>query len=187
MEKRLAAWGVDRQHVQTVRAHAEWLFDSLKSIHQLKPNWKNYLSAAALLHDVGEIISHSKHPEHSEYIIKNAHFIGMHEWESTLIALLCRYHKEEKMQEKFSKIPYGKKDELRTVFLKLLSILQISDALDRTHKYSLQLKRVKTTRSKIDLYFKSKYPCDLEILRFEQKKGLFEMIFKRGVILNRLK
>ena len=85
------------------------------------------------------------------------------------------------------RIPYGKKDELRDVFLKLLSILQIADSLDRTHKHSLQLKRNKVTRTKIDIYFKSKHPCDLEMLRFEQKKSLFEMIFKREIFLQRVK
>jgi exopolyphosphatase/guanosine-5'-triphosphate,3'-diphosphate pyrophosphatase len=187
VEKRFATWGVDQNHAQTVRTHSEWLFDHLKSIHQLNPKWRNYLAAASILHDVGEMVSHSNHSEHSEYIIKNAHFVGMHEWESNLIALLCRYHKEEKMLEKMSKVPYGKKDELRDVFLKLLSILQIADSIDRTHKYSLQLKRLKIARSKVDLFFKSKHPCDLEMLRFDQKKNLFELIFKREINLIRSK
>ena len=187
VEKRFATWGVDHKHAQTVRTHSEWLFDELKSVHKLKPNWKNYLSAAAILHDVGEMVSHSNHAEHSEYIVKNSHFVGMHEWESTLIALLCRYHKEEKMQEKFNKIPYGKKDELRDVFFKLLSILQIADSIDRTHKHSLQLKRSKISRSKVEIFFKSKHPCDLEVLRFEQKKSLFELIYKKEIFLIRLK
>jgi exopolyphosphatase/guanosine-5'-triphosphate,3'-diphosphate pyrophosphatase len=187
VQKRINTWGIDHKHAQTVREHAEWMFDELKTVHGLKPAWKNYLSAAALLHDSGELISHSNHAEHSEYIIKNAHFVGMHEWESTLIALLGRYHKEEKMAEKMGKIPYPKKDELRTVFLKLLSILQLADAIDRTHKHSLQLKRKKIARGKVELYFKSKHPCDLEMLRFEQKKNLFELVFKREISISRIK
>lgn len=187
VEKRLSTWGVDHTHANTVRAHAEWLFDELKPLHKLKPVWKNYLAAATLLHDVGELISHANHAEHSDYIIKNAHFVGMHEWESNLIALLCRYHKEEKMAEKAGKIPYGKKDELRQVFLKLLSLLHLADSLDRTHKSPLQLKKKKISKSKVELLFKSKSPCDLEILRFDQKKNLFESVFKREVFLSRLK
>jgi len=187
IEKRIKNWGIDHQHAQTVRNNASFLFDSLKSVHQLHVKWKNYLAAAAILHDIGEMVSHSNHSEHSEYIIKNAHFVGMHEWESNLIALLCRYHKEEKMQEKMNKIPYDKKDELRTVFLKLLSLLQMADSMDRTHKHSLLLKRAKISRTRVELGFKSKHPCDLEMLRFEQKKNLFELIFKREISLNRLK
>ena len=145
------------------------------------------LSAAAILHDVGEVVSHSNHAEHSEYIIKNAHFVGMHEWESNLIALLARYHKEEKMIDKLGRIPYPKKDELRGVFVKLLSLLQIADSLDRTHKHSLQLKRKKLSRGKVEIFFKSKHPCDLEVLRFEQKKNLFEQIFKREIFLEKIK
>jgi len=185
VEKRISTWSVDHVHAQTVRTHAEWLFDELKSIHKLDQKWRHYLSAAAILHDVGEMVSHSHHSEHSEYIVKNAHFVGMHEWESNLIALLCRHHKEEKMLEKASKLPYDKKDELRMVFLKLLSLLQLADSMDRTHKYPLQLKQKKISVKKIELFFKSKTPCDLEILRFEQKKTLFELLFKREIFLKR--
>jgi exopolyphosphatase/guanosine-5'-triphosphate,3'-diphosphate pyrophosphatase len=187
IEKRVEKWGMDVAHVTRVRHHAETLFDSLKSVHKLKAEWRPYLGAAALLHDVGEIISHAHHAEHSEYIVKNANFVGMHGWEAELIAKLCRFHKEEKILEKKNekKIPYPRGDELREVFLKLLAILQISDSLDRTHKEVLKLKAPKILRSKVELRFSSKTPCDLELLRFEQKKILFEELFKREINLSR--
>ena len=187
LEKRVINWGVEIHHVKQVQAHAEFLFDSLKSIHQLKQEWRPYLSAAALLHDVGETISHAHHSEHSEYMVKNANFVGMHVWEANLIASLCRYHKEEKLLEKKNekKIPYQKKDELRPVFLKLLSLLQLADSCDRTHKGALKLKKPKISRSKIEVKFSSKNPCDLEILRFDQKKALFEQLFHREIILKK--
>ncbi len=187
IEKRIKQWGIDYQHVKNVQHHAEFMFDHLKSVHQLKQEWRPYLAAAALLHDVGEIVSHAHHSEHSEYIVKNANFIGMQGWEATLIAQLCRFHKEEKILEKKNekKIPYVKKDELRVIFLKLLSLLQMADSCDRTHKGDLKLKRAKISRTKVELKFSSKGPCDLEILRFEQKKLLFEQLFKREIVLTK--
>jgi len=71
--------------------------------------------------------------------------------------------------------------------LKLLSILQIADSIDRTHKASLELKRKKISPRKVELFFKSKQPCDLEVLRFEQKKNLFEQIFRKEILLTRIK
>ena len=187
IEKRVQAWGVDLAHAKKVTAHAEFLFDRLKPVHRLKAEWRPYLSAAALLHDVGETISHAHHAEHSEYMVRNANFIGMHAWEAHLIGALCRFHKEEKLLEKKNekKIPYPKKDELRSPFLGLLSLLQMADSCDRTHKDSMRLKSAKISRSRIDLKFTSKTPCDLEILRFEQKKTLFELLFKREIFLSK--
>ncbi len=187
LEKRAVAWGVDVGHAKRVQEYAEFLFDSLKSVHGLKQEWRPYLSAAALLHDVGETISHAHHAEHSEYMVKNANFVGMHVWEAMFIAGLCRLHKEEKLLEKKNekKIPYEKKDELRPAFLKLLSLLQLADSCDRTHKGALKLKKPKITRSHIDVKFTSKSPCDLEILRFEQKKALFELLFRREIFLTK--
>ncbi len=179
IEKRLETWGVDVRHSKSVQHHSEFLFNELKPIHKLRSEWLPYLSAASLLHDVGEIISHAHHAEHSEYIVKNANFVGMHAWEANLIASLCRFHKEEKFLEKKNekKIPFEKKDELRPTFLALLSLLQIADSCDRTHKQDLKLKKVKRTRKSIELKYSSKSPCDLELLRFEQKKTLFEQLF----------
>jgi exopolyphosphatase/guanosine-5'-triphosphate,3'-diphosphate pyrophosphatase len=187
IEKRVEAWGMDVNHAAGVRIHAEYFFDSLKTIHGLKAEWKPYLSAAALLHDAGEIISHAHHAEHSEYMVRNANFVGMSDWEANLVASLCRYHKEEKMLEKKNekKIPYEKKDELRMVFLKLLSLLQMADACDRTHKSAMKMKRTKISRGKIEIKFQSKTPCDLELLRFDQKKSLFEQLFHREVFLSK--
>lgn len=189
IEKRLQSMGVDMGHARRVQEHAELLFDRLKSVHQLKQEWRPYLSAAALLHDVGEVVSHAHHAEHSEYIVKNANFVGMHLWEAHLIANLCRFHKEEKLLEKRNekKIPFEKKDELRAPFLKMLSLLMIADSCDRTHKGALKLKQPKITRSKIEVKFASKHPCDLEILRFEQKKQLFELLFRREIVLCKAK
>jgi exopolyphosphatase/guanosine-5'-triphosphate,3'-diphosphate pyrophosphatase len=187
IEKRIQAWGVDLNHARTVRHHAEFLFDRLKSVHGLKMDWRPYLGAAALLHDVGETISHAHHAEHSEYMVKNANFIGMHGWEAQLIASLCRFHKEEKLLEKKNekKIPFERKDELRPVFLKLLALLQIADACDRTHKGALKFRSARTAKRTVELRFSAKTPCDLEQLRFEQKKVLFEQLFHKSLDLKR--
>jgi exopolyphosphatase/guanosine-5'-triphosphate,3'-diphosphate pyrophosphatase len=189
IEKRVKQWGMNESHYAVVRQKAEWLFDHLKSVHHLKQEWRAYLSAAATLHDVGEIISHAHHAEHSEYIVKNANFVGMQVWEASLIAALCRFHKEDKILEKKNekKMPYEKKDELRLIFLKLLSILQMADSLDRAHKDVLKLKQVKKQGSRIQVRFQSRSTCDLEMLRFEQKKSLFELIFKKEIELIRMK
>ncbi len=187
VEQRIEAWGVDTHHAAQVRAHAEFFFDALKSVHGLKAEWRPYLSAASLLHDVGEIISHAHHAEHSEYMVKNANFVGMNGWEANLIAALCRFHKEEKILEKKNekKVPFEKKDELRIPFLKLLSLLQMADACDRTHKTAMKMKKVKTSRTRVDIQYSSKTPCDLELLRFDQKKTLFEQLFHREVTLSK--
>ncbi len=189
IEQRVRAWGVDLGHAKKVALHAEFLFDHLKPVHKLKPEWRPYLSAAALLHDVGETISHAHHAEHSEYMVRNANFIGMHAWEANFIAGLCRLHKEEKLLEKKSdkKIPFPKRDELRTPFLGLLSLLQIADSCDRTHKGSLRILRAKVSARRVDLDFTSKGPSDLELLRFDQKKALFEHLFGREIHLARRK
>lgn len=181
IEKRMELWGVDLEHPKTVQTHAEWLFDQLSNEHKLKKEWRPYLSAAALLHDIGEVISHAHHADHSAYMIENANFIGIQPWESSFIALLAKHHKSEK------KIPSIEPKELKPIYLKLLSLLQLSDAFDRAHKSHLKLVGVQKHGSTLDIRFKSKKTCDLELLRVEQKKSLFEEVFKKKIRMVRVR
>jgi exopolyphosphatase/pppGpp-phosphohydrolase len=120
-------------------------------------------------------------------MVKNANFIGMQPWESQLIGSLCRFHKDEKLLDlkNEKKIPYSKRDELRDVFIGLVALLQIADSLDRGHKGFLKLKSAKISRSEIQIRFKSQYNADLEHLRFEQKKNVFESWFGLSIELKK--
>ena len=62
----------------------------------------------------------------------------------------------------------------------------MADSLDRSHKEVLKLRKPKIARTKIEMKFSSKTPCDLEVLRFDQKKNLFEELFKREITLTRV-
>ena len=49
----------------------------------------------------------------------------------------------------------------------------------------MKMKRVKISRTRVDIQYSSKTPCDLELLRFDQKKTLFEQLFHREVTLSK--
>jgi exopolyphosphatase/guanosine-5'-triphosphate,3'-diphosphate pyrophosphatase len=173
--------GVNPVHAKTVLKLAELLFDQLKPLHRLAPSWKPYLQAAAVLHDTGEAISPTGHAEHSYYIVNNAHFSSMTEDETKFVALLCLHHSGAKAQidEAILNLDPSK----TTVFYKLLSILRIADALDRSHKGYIQSLNARIHRQYVEIRVNTKSSCDLELLRVEQKKALFERIFKKRLTL----
>jgi exopolyphosphatase/guanosine-5'-triphosphate,3'-diphosphate pyrophosphatase len=173
-------------HVDTVAATAGLLFDKLKRVHKLKSEWKAYLTAAAYLHDIGEVISPTSHEMHSYYFAKHADFTPLENWESEFIARLCLYHRVGKpeLQKVFAKA--GKKEkERRQAFLKLLAILRIADALDRNHRGHVMIMSVRVLPKRIHLHLRAKKGGgDLELLRVEQKKTLFEEVFKRELAVS---
>lgn len=174
--------GANEQHFQHVRMTAEQLFTKLSRLHKLKPYWKTYLSAAAILHDTGESISPTDHAFHTYYIVRNANFPAMEEWECEFIAQLCLWHTGGKLQ----KNPHfrGDKPKLQA-FAKLLAILRVADALDRSHKSLVKIKDVRIDRTEVRIRVSGKTATELEILRVEQKKDLFERVFHRRLTIER--
>jgi exopolyphosphatase/guanosine-5'-triphosphate,3'-diphosphate pyrophosphatase len=178
----------DTVHVEAVVKIALGLFDRLRPAHKLSPEWKPYLEAACLLHDVGEAISPTNHETHSYYIARYADFAPIEKWESEFIARLCLYHRvgDPRLEGPFSKGGKEKKKEKARLqaFLKLLAILRIADALDRNHRGHVSVASVSVSTKRVQLKLRARRGSgDLELLRVEQKKGLFEEVFKRRLEL----
>lgn len=170
--------GAHETHFKQVAALSEALFHRLARLHRLHPRWRIYLTAAATLHDVGEGISPTRHEEHSYYIVKNSDFPAMEPWETDFIAELCLLHRGGKVDPGLFK-----EKARRLAFLKLLALLRVADSLDRGHKAATVIRAVRIRRRKVELVVTGRGSIDLECLRAEQKKGLFEDVFGRELVI----
>jgi exopolyphosphatase / guanosine-5'-triphosphate,3'-diphosphate pyrophosphatase len=170
-------WTKNENHSEAVCENAGKLFEATRALHKLSTSRKSILQAAALLHDAGETISPSQHAEHGAYIVKHAIFPSVTPEDQMLLTALVRWHRDEKVfQRKNIEIPNGTR---RNEFLKLLSLLHIADALDRSHQSEVRIKAVSVKRNEVLIRLKSKRSPELEMLRVDQKKQLFEKVFGR--------
>ena len=80
-------------HAQQVAKLALALFDQTRSAHGLTDRERDWLEYAALLHDIGVLISYNRHHRHSYYLIKNGDLRGFAPEEVETIALVARYHR----------------------------------------------------------------------------------------------
>ncbi len=175
--------GVHEGHLQSVRDASMRLFDRLKNVHQLKAEWRPFLEAAAILHDVGEVVNPAHHGRHSYYIAKNVDVAALDAWELEFVAQLCLWHAGGKPD--LRKIPELREKSRQQAFLKLLAILRVADALDRSHQADPCLRDVKLKRGMVELKLDPRKSSDLEVLRVEQKKELFEEMFRRKLVVKR--
>ncbi|MBS1960902.1 MAG: Ppx/GppA family phosphatase [Bdellovibrionales bacterium] len=167
-------------HLDAVTELAGDLFDRTRALHKLPKDWKPYLTAAALLHDIGEVISPTNHEVHSYYFAKNADFTPLEKWESEFIARLCLYHRVGKPELEGHLGKNGSAKERKHAFVRLLALLRIADALDRNHRGQVGIGSLKIRRQEVLLTLRAKRGSgDLELLRIEQKKTLFEEVFRR--------
>jgi exopolyphosphatase/guanosine-5'-triphosphate,3'-diphosphate pyrophosphatase len=128
---RLASrWHLDDRHSATVRRHAETLFDDTRPIHDLGPEERELLGAAARLHDVGTRISVDKHHKHGAYIVEHAGLRGFSPDEVALLACLVRFQRGSAPRASYQ--PYAallpsEREACRT----LVGLLRVAHALAR--------------------------------------------------------
>jgi len=82
---------VDLHHALHVRDAALQLFSALKSVHQLPPEYREWLSAAAMLYEVGDYVNRNGHHRHTYYIIANSEILGYTPQQRRIIGSIARY------------------------------------------------------------------------------------------------
>jgi exopolyphosphatase/guanosine-5'-triphosphate,3'-diphosphate pyrophosphatase len=169
---------IEKEHAMSVTAMALKIFDQTVKIHSLGAAEREYLEAAAILHEVGCFVSHSQHHRHSYYLIRNSELLGYTENEKEIIANVARYHR--KSHPKMKHPDYAKLSaEDQIIVKKLAGILRVADGLDRTHNSTIKDLVCTRNNGTLDILLKANKskPLEMEIWAAEQKKQLFEEMF----------
>ena len=120
----------DLSHAQTVADFAAWLFSQLQSDHGLGPRHQLLLKVAALLHEVGGVVSSRAHHKHSYYLIRNSEVFGLSRVEIEIVAHVARYHRgamPKPSHAEYVNLPR----ESRMTVNQLAALLRVADALAR--------------------------------------------------------
>jgi exopolyphosphatase/guanosine-5'-triphosphate,3'-diphosphate pyrophosphatase len=96
------------------------------------PREREVLEHAAMLHDIGTFLSHSRHERHAHYLIRHADLLGFDETDIATIAALARFHRKG--------YPRPDRPELadldaaaRKAMPRLSVLLRLAESLDRSH------------------------------------------------------
>jgi exopolyphosphatase/guanosine-5'-triphosphate,3'-diphosphate pyrophosphatase len=84
-------YGVDLRHADPVRVHALQLYRALHALHQLPPEYENWLAAAAMLRNTGKFINYQGHHRHTQYVISSSEIYGYTPLQRTLVSAIARY------------------------------------------------------------------------------------------------
>ena len=71
-------YGADLQFAQRIRDLVLQLFRRLQAVHQLPPEYEDWLEAAAMLHEVGAYINRSGRRRHTYYVISQLGTLRLH-------------------------------------------------------------------------------------------------------------
>ena len=161
------------------------LFDSSREIglHTLSESVREILIHAAYLHDIGSVISFSRHHHHSYYIITSSSLSGFSQDELRMIGLITRYHRKKPPKNKDEVLVHLHRGERRTIQI-LSQILRLAENLDRTHDMrveSARFVRMPGKPSTIEIY--SSRDCTAEWIACQESAESYEKVFNIPLII----
>lgn len=179
----LHQYNMNIEHSEFVKKFSLQLFDDLIALHKYNVVQRELLEAAALLHDIGYVVSLDAHHKHSYYILSNCIMPGFTNDETEIIANIARYHRKshpKKKHENFAKLTNEKQQLVKV----LASILRIAEGLDRRQLQVIKSIRSEYSSNEIVIYIEStssEVKPDIELWGAERRKLLMEEVFGRKV------
>ncbi|MCR5641079.1 MAG: HD domain-containing protein [Lachnospiraceae bacterium] len=175
-----AAWSIAQRygsyhpHLKAMDRMSVQIFDATKKQHGLKKRERLILRTAAILHDCGKYISLSESPQCSYTIIMSSEILGLSHKEREMVAMIAAFnHKDdvgyELLSDHFTEAEY-------LVFLKLLAILRVANALDRSHKQKFKNVTMSVQKQQLIISISSEDSITLEKGLFEEKADFFQNV-----------
>ena len=152
------------------------IFDAIKEVSGLTERDRLLVQIAAILHNIGKFINMKNSDTATYNIISSGEIIGISHDERMLMAEISNIDNEENI--------YNKRD-IRLA--KLSAILQMANALDRSHKQKIKNFILKLDENKLKLEVNYMGDLSLEILSFNSHRDFFREIFGIEFILKQIR
>ena len=168
----------DEVHAETVRRNALSIFDQAKGLglHDLGEGYRSLLSCAAVLHDIGEMISYTNHNVLSQVIIENADLVGFSISEIKAMGLMVRFHHKKfpgPKDQRLSQLPRADALAIRQCAM----FLKIADVSDRHRNHTVREIRLTMDEGRIGVELVSEGDPSMELWSLEKIRPDFRKLF----------
>ena len=171
----------DKGHHSQVRSLALQLFDNLAPTLKLGARERCLLECAAILHDIGLSAGTGAHHKKSAELILEDITLPFDSQDRLIIASIARYHRKGLPKEKhpnLAALDPGTRGKVKS----LAGLLRLADSLDCMHNSAVKSLRIKEEEQIMVLECNGKDSPLIE-QAFNKKKDLFEITFKRKLML----
>jgi exopolyphosphatase / guanosine-5'-triphosphate,3'-diphosphate pyrophosphatase len=178
--KAVSHYRIDRKHALDVRDSAALLFSALRSVHQLPAEYREWLTAAAMLYEVGDFLNRNGRHRHSYYIISNSEILGYTPQQRRMIAAIARYL--GKSRPGMEDVPMKAIDSAdRPDVQKAIVLLRLARALNLGRSRAVEKVRiaVRSGEIKLTLVPRRRMGVDLEGWAIEKERDYFREVFGR--------
>ncbi len=174
-----ARYGDDRVHTDHVALLALEIFDGTAraGLHDGDALEREWLWAAAMLHDVGVVVDYHDHHKHGFYLVINAGLPGFSHRELALIALLVRAHRKSPPSYDWLRPLLEPDDDER--FWRLASCLRLAEQLDRDRVQLVESVQVDARGKTVTLTLLGQTEPSVSLWSAGQDASVFERAFGR--------
>jgi exopolyphosphatase / guanosine-5'-triphosphate,3'-diphosphate pyrophosphatase len=163
-----------------VRSSAMHLFAALRPVHGLPPEYAEWLSAAAMLYEVGDYVNRNGRHRHTYYIISHSEILGYTPEQRKIIGAIARYLGKSRPAPGDGPIkallaPDQESVPKASLLLRLARALNLS----RSNAISATRIRIQDGEVRVALTTKPRSSADLELWAVEKEKDYFREVFGR--------
>jgi len=180
LQAALAHYRVDAHHARQVREAAMSLFDTLRSVHALPPEYREWLSAAAMLYEVGDYVNRSGRHRHTYYIISHSEILGYTPEQRRVIAAVARYLGKSRPSGGDGPMKVLPPED-RQYVPKASQLLRLARALNLSRSHSIRGMRVRLRDAEVQILVRPARGTgiELELWAIEKEKNYFREVFGR--------
>ena len=175
----------DRVHCEQVARLATDIFDGLGrlGLHDADPREREWLQAAALLHDVGTLVDYNDHHKHGHYLVLNAGLPGFRHRELVIIAQLVRSHRKSLQGPGEMGALLKPSDDAR--ILRLASFLRIAEQLEVGRERAIDAIRCQWEGREVTLRVHAEGDVDVAIWSAQQEADVFKRATGQRLVIVR--
>src|SRR5271163_3598240 len=176
----VAHYRVDMKHALDVRDSAMFLFSALRSVHGLAPEFREWLSAAAMLYEVGDYVNRNGHHRHTYYIIANSEILGYTPQQRRIIGSIARYLGKSRPTPGDGPMSALSPEEQENA-TKASVLLRIARALNMGRVQSVGKVGISARNGRVAMKLapRGKASVDLEVWAIEKDRTYFREVFGR--------
>jgi len=174
-------YGIDRRYALRIRAIATQIFNRLKPVHGLPPEYLEWISAAAMLHEIGSYINRAGRHRHAYYLIAHSEIFGYTVQQRAIVAAIARYtgNSRPRPQDRMIRLL---PDLDRHFAICAIGLLRLAIALNKSRSGVVRDFRVGISPTTVKLSLVAKKGSgDLELWAVEKEKDYFRDVFGKGL------
>jgi exopolyphosphatase/guanosine-5'-triphosphate,3'-diphosphate pyrophosphatase len=174
-------YGVDQKKAEPVREHVAQLYDQLLRVHELPPEYRLWLQAAAMMQDVGKFMNHQGHHRHTQYILANSEIFGFSPEQRAVVSAIARYlgkSRPDPMDRVMRSVPA----EEHTNVVRAVVLLRLAVALNQDRASALVQMRAHVYPKRVVLELvPGRGGAALEAWSLKKEAAYFREVFERDL------